>query len=77
MSTPGETKTNMQPTPAHLKVTELDFDPLNPRFFSQDTGLSESEIVERMLDNEKALELVLSIGEKGFYEGEPLLVVPN
>lgn len=68
---------SIQPESKHLAVKDLEFDPLNPRFFSQDEGLTEQEIVEKMLDHESVLELVLSIGEKGFYEGEPLLVVPS
>lgn len=60
-------------------VSLLDFDPQNPRFFDVAAGLHsvDSIALERMLREENLEELVGSIGQQGFFPGEPLLVTPN
>ena len=66
-----------KPESVHIEPRFLRFDPENPRFFSDANDLTEIEVIRKMLDQEDLLKLVLSIGEKGYYEGEPLLVVPG
>ena len=53
----------------------LDFDPENPRFLGAQT--SEDDAIERMMEQENLDELVGSIGNQGFFPGEPLLVSRN
>lgn len=56
-----------------IRVELLDFDPQNPRFYDgQDMG--EANVIRRMLEQENLEELVDSIGNQGFFPGEPLLV---
>jgi hypothetical protein len=53
----------------------LHFDPDNPRFYRLGRGdLSEYSIIEEMVDNEGLFDLMRSIGEQGYFQGEPLLV---
>ena len=59
-----------------LKVDDLLFDPQNPRFPRHDTGDNETAVFHWMLDNANIIELMNSIGEQGFFVGEPLVVVP-
>ena len=62
-------------TPA---VGLLDFDPENPRFLD-DFGASNGDVkaIKRMIEEENLDELVGSIGNQGFFPGEPLLVTPS
>ena len=60
-----------------LPVDDLLFDPKNPRFPSPGTGVSEPEAFHWMLDNANIIELMNSIGEQGFFVGEPLVVIPS
>lgn len=67
------------PTPIKPDISNLDFDPNNPRFmdtFGQDAQ-ADGQAIERMLDEENIHELVGSIGQQGYFPGEPLLVTPN
>lgn len=62
-----------------INVNQLDFDPQNPRFFdilAADHNTEEAAL-KRMLREENLEELVGSIGQQGFFPGEPLLVAPN
>lgn len=68
------------PTPEKIKpqVAILDFDPENPRFLDAiGTAEGEGKAIKRMLEEENLEELVGSIGNQGFFPGEPLLVAPN
>ena len=59
-------------------VDQLDFDPENPRFYdSAGTNDGDAKAIQRMLEQENLDELVGSIGNQGFFAGEPLLVTPN
>jgi len=59
-------------------VDQLDFDPENPRFYdSAGTSDGDAKAIQRMLEQENLDELVGSIGNQGFFAGEPLLVTPN
>lgn len=61
-----------------VKVTNLNFDPENPRFAAANWGgLDSNEIIETMLDREQVIDLINSIGTQGYFGGEPLLVFPE
>ncbi len=53
----------------------LEFDPENPRFYNL-TNPSDN-IIDEMLEKEGIQDLMLSIGQKGYFSGEPLLVTPH
>lgn len=68
-------KTSDQATVVPIKTEDLSFDPQNPRFYRLNSKHELVEnIVEDMLDKEGAQDLMLSIGQKGYFQGEPLLV---
>jgi hypothetical protein len=62
------------PKVTRIKTIELAFDPKNPRFFRLNNITSDEAVIEEMLDDEGAQDLMASIGQKGYFEGEPLLV---
>ena len=64
-----------QPTRERIKVSLLDFDPQNPRFPTEIASGSVDVLIERFIRDERLLEIVTSIADQGFFEGEPLLVV--
>jgi len=57
-----------------LKTADLSFDPKNPRFFRLNNASDDNAVIEEMLDDEGVQDLMASIGQQGFFEGEPLLV---
>lgn len=57
-----------------IKTTELSFDPKNPRFYRLNDASSDKAVIEEMLDDESVHDLMLSIGQQGYFPGEPLLV---
>jgi hypothetical protein len=66
----------------YLKVEDLVFDPDNPRLpqtlrNKKGSADYESSVIDWMLQFENVTELMGSIGEKGFFAAEPILVVPN
>lgn len=65
------------PLREHLKVELLDFDPENPRFPPEIASGKSEELIERFIRDERLLEIITSIADQGYFEGEPLLVVPN
>lgn len=69
----------VQPVAIRPAVELLDFDPENPRFFdvASDVATSDEKSIVRMIEQENLDELVGSIGNQGFFPGEPLLVAPN
>jgi hypothetical protein len=62
---------------AHISVELLDFDCLNPRLPNYLNKSDDGEVVEWMLKEANIVELMGSIGEQGYFEGEPLIVVPS
>ena len=62
-----------------IEVSQFDFDPENPRFFDVANGAlnTDGPALARMLREENLEELVGSIGQQGFFPGEPLLVTPH
>ena len=69
----------VQPVSIQPAIELLDFDPENPRFFDvvSDVPSSDEKSIVRMMEEENLDELVGSIGNQGFFPGEPLLVAPN
>lgn len=60
------------------EVDKLDFDPENPRFYDTfDAADGDARAIKRMIEEENLEELVGSIGNQGFFPGEPLLVAPS
>ncbi|MEY8214282.1 MAG: hypothetical protein RPR97_07335, partial [Colwellia sp.] len=60
-----------------IKLSELELDRKNPRLPSKfgKKNLSKSDIVNWMLGDASIIELMLAIGNSGFFIGEALLVV--
>ena len=63
----------------YLALDDLKLDPQNPRLPKsfRNKNPSEKQLIEHMLGDESMIELMLSIGQNGFFEGEQLLVVEN
>lgn len=70
-----------QPKLQHINIDRLLFDPQNPRFASASgdisTDLDEETIIKSMLKKQNLAELMVSIADQGYFEGEPLLVIEN
>jgi len=60
-----------------IPTAELHFDPENPRFYRLNDSSSVESIIGKMLDDEGVQDLMLSIGQKGYFEGEPLLITKD
>ena len=60
-----------------VPVASLFFDRDNPRFPSSVMNSSDEQILKWMLNDATITELMGSIGEKGYFPAEPLLVVPR
>lgn len=58
-----------------ITTDQLNFDPENPRFYRLNNHTSEASVIEDMFDEEGVADLMMSIGQKGYFAGEPLLVV--
>jgi hypothetical protein len=56
-------------------LDQLRFDPANPRLPLNVDGGDEAAVLEWMLDDATIIELMNSIGENGYFNVEPLLVV--
>jgi hypothetical protein len=59
-----------------ISVGDLRFDPENPRLPSTLDGTSDAAVLKWMVQDTTLLELMGSIGEQGYFPGEPLLVCP-
>ncbi len=55
----------------------LDFDPENPRFPRKINEGPIDKLIERMAREERIVELMESIGQQGYFPGEPLVAVRN
>lgn len=65
-------------TITYIPVEDLEFDKENPRLpHSVVDSDSEGAVIDWMLKDASIIELMGSIGEKGFFPAEPLLVVKN
>ncbi len=73
-------RANTKPTTIEfISVDRLNFDPKNPRLPAEVDGNDEISIFRWMLNegNGNLPELMSSIGQQGFFVGEPLLVAPD
>jgi hypothetical protein len=62
---------------SELPLSELHFDPENPRLPNNLKHKGDEDVIRYLLLECNLIELMLSIGEHGFFAGEPLLVVPR
>lgn len=60
-----------------LQVQRLHFDRNNPRFPPNVAQGPIPDLLQRFVRDERLLEVIESIGNHGFFPGEPLLVVPD
>lgn len=60
-----------------IPVGDLLFDPDNPRLPNGVDGRDEEAVLEWMLRDASLVELMGSIGEQGYFAGEPVLVTPS
>ena len=60
-----------------IDLAELHFDPENPRLPQTLNSKNDGEVLQYLLLEANLIELMLSIGEQGYFAGEPLLVVPR
>ena len=58
-----------------IPLGQLTFDIENPRIPKSLNGEDEKSVLEWMINKENVIDLMCSIGEKGFFPGEPLLVI--
>lgn len=66
-----------KPIREYLPVSALDFDPQNPRFPSEVASGPPGDLMERFIRDERLLEILTSIADHGYFDGEPLLVVEH
>lgn len=62
---------------AHTPIELLDFDSLNPRLPNYLNKGDNGDVINWMLKEANIVELMGSIGTQGYFEGEPLIVVPS
>lgn len=67
----------LDPSIKMIDTALLSFDPENPRFYRLNDASSVEAVLDEMLDDESVQDLMLSIGSKGYFGGEPLLVTPT
>ena len=60
-----------------ISLDELHFDPQNPRLPDRLKGANDDQVLKYFLLECNLIELMLSIGEKGYFAGEPLMIVKN
>jgi len=60
-----------------IAFNDLKLDPFNPRLPKSKQGKDEKVIIEFMLLESATLELMMAIGQNGFFAGEQLLVVED
>ena len=70
-------KVALEPVPKRIPLGELVFDPQNPRFPPEINQGAEEVLIERFIRDERLLELIESIGNQGYFVGEPLLVIED
>ena len=61
----------------YSQINSLRFDPHNPRLPPSVDGENEELLLDWMLREGSIIELMASIGENGYFPGEPLLVRIN
>ena len=58
-----------------IKVNDLHLDPENPRLPERLKNASEKDVLNWMLSDATLVDLMASIAENGFFNGEPILIV--
>lgn len=80
-STNGHRRTDSPPAQykaiKEIQLKKLHFDKKNPRLPSTINKSDEASVIKWMLRDASVIELMIAIGEKGYFPGEPLLVVPT
>ena len=61
----------------YLPLRSLSFDPQNPRLPVRYRHKSDEEVIEWMLQDASLMDLVISIGQNGYFPGEPMLCAPS
>ena len=61
----------------NLPIHQLGFDPQNPRLPLKYRQKKDKEVIEWMLQDASLLDLVISIGQNGYFPGEPMLCIPS
>jgi len=61
----------------YLSIDRMRFDPENPRLPPSVDGTSMEEVIQWMIRESTLVELMGSIGEEGYFPGEPMLVAPS
>lgn len=67
----------MAPNLMTLPVSQLNFDPENPRLPDRIDGTDANAVTDFFLLECNLIELMMSIAEQGYFHGEPLLVVED
>lgn len=60
-----------------ISVSNLKFDPDNPRIPNDIDGSNDDEVIEYLLTEANLDDLMKSLVSQGYFEGEPLLVCPS
>jgi len=60
-----------------IAIDQLHFDPQNPRLPERLRGATDADVLKYFLLECNLVELMMSIGEKGYFVGEPLMVIPR
>lgn len=60
-----------------IPIGDIVYDIANPRIPQSIKQEDEEKVLEWMINKENIIDLMYSIGEKGFFSGEPLLVIKN
>jgi len=64
-------------TPLYISVKQLFLDPENPRLPKEAQGKSEGELLEVLFRRFNLEELAYSMAENGYFDEEPLVVIPQ
>ncbi len=73
---PAATEADAGRTAQQIRLELLDLDPLNPRLVVED-GISQEGLAAKLYEEEGLDELVPSFLENGYFDEEPLVVVPK
>jgi hypothetical protein len=60
-----------------VNVDNLQLDTLNPRLYGESSGETQEEIKARIYDKEDIDELASSLAVNGYFEEEPIIIVPE
>src|SRR4028118_528827 len=60
-----------------LRLSQLHFDSKNPRLPNTINKSDEQAVIKWMLRDASVIELMIAIGEKNYFPGEPVLVAPT